>query len=135
MEIKNIKSMSDGTFIIELNSYPFHATASETPEVFERVKTMIDRGEPVTVYVAPPQVDDQSQQARTWRDGEIERVKWLRERHRDELDRNRSTTLSGEQFVQLLDYIQALRDWPQSTDFPDDQRRPAAPPWIAEPVE
>ncbi|WP_433916234.1 phage tail assembly chaperone [Pseudomonas protegens] len=31
----------------------------------------------------------------------------------------------------LLDYIQALRDWPQSTDFPDDQRRPAAPPWIA----
>ncbi|MDP9524719.1 phage tail assembly chaperone [Pseudomonas protegens] len=132
MVIKNIKSMSDGTFIIELNGYPFHATAPETPEVFDFVKAMIDRGEPVTDYVAPPHVDDQPRQARTWRDGEIERVKWLRERHRDEIDRNRSTTLSGEQFGQLLDYIQALRDWPQSADFPDVQHRPAAPPWIAE---
>lgn len=69
---------------------------------------------------------------RQWRDVEISRVRWLRERHRDEVDLDLATTLSGEQFRELLTYVQALRDWPQSNAFPASEQRPAAPSWLAE---
>jgi hypothetical protein len=72
------------------------------------------------------------QQARYWRDGEIERVKWLRERHRDEQDQQLRTTLTAAQFASLLWFIQLLREWPQSPTFPDPAQRPVAPAWIAE---
>ena len=84
-----------------------------------------------------PVVSQVEQQAdgRAWRDNAIESVKWLRERHRDELDLALEPTFSTEQFKELLLYMQALRDWPQSPDFPDIELRPIAPSWIAEQVE
>ena len=69
---------------------------------------------------------------RKWRDAELVSLMWLRERHRDQREIGGSTTLTAEQFGELLVYIQALRDWPQSPDFPDTQHRPVAPSWIAE---
>lgn len=72
------------------------------------------------------------QAERDWRNAELERVKWLRERHRDEQDIGRRLTLTVEQFSELLDYLQQLRDWPQSEQFPEVKHRPVAPPWIAE---
>lgn len=72
---------------------------------------------------------------RGWRDGELSSVIWLRDRHRDQLDLGAETTLTSEQFTGLLTYMQELRDWPQSPDFPDSQHRPTAPVWIAEQVQ
>lgn len=69
---------------------------------------------------------------RDWRDEELTARQWLRDRHRDEQDLGRATTLTEEQFVELLGYLQALRDWPQSEAFPDVTYRPVAPDWIAE---
>ncbi|MFL1525848.1 phage tail assembly chaperone [Pseudomonas sp. O230] len=69
---------------------------------------------------------------RKWRDAKLISVMWLRERHRDQLEIAGPATLSTEQFSELLVYMQALRDWPQSPDFPDNQHRPVAPSWIAE---
>ncbi|WP_338500889.1 hypothetical protein VRB50_12375 [Pseudomonas poae] len=69
---------------------------------------------------------------RSWRDAEIERVKWLRERHRDEVDSARPTTLTARQSGELLDYVQALRDWPAASQFPDPEGRPIPPDWIAQ---
>ena len=69
---------------------------------------------------------------RAWRDAELSSVVWLRERHRDQREIGGSITLTGEQFVELLVYMQALRDWPQSPVFPDNLHRPTAPDWIAE---
>ena len=69
---------------------------------------------------------------RAWRDAEVESVKWLRERHRDEMDLEIASTLTAEQFKELLTYLQALRDWPQSPDFPTQALRPIQPGWIAE---
>ncbi len=69
---------------------------------------------------------------RQWRDVELAAQQWIRDRHRDELDLGRPTTLSNEQFAELLAYLQALRDWPQTEAFPDATYRPIAPAWIAE---
>jgi len=81
---------------------------------------------------APEPVLDPAVQEREWRDGELSGVLWLRERHRDQLEIAGPTTLTAEQFNELLVYMQELRDWPQSPDFPDSQHRPTAPDWIAE---
>jgi hypothetical protein len=67
---------------------------------------------------------------RRWRDGELESVKWLRERHRDELELGGATSLTADQYGELLAYMQSLRDWPQATKFPGTKYRPTRPAWI-----
>ncbi|CAM3806735.1 hypothetical protein CCOS865_01834 [Pseudomonas reidholzensis] len=67
---------------------------------------------------------------RQWRDGELAARQWLRDRHRDEQDLGRPTTLRNEWFDEFLVYLQALRDWPVSEFFPDPQQRPPAPGWL-----
>lgn len=99
-----------------------------------KIRAHDERGLPYLVD-APEVVPDLATQEREWRDAELTSVMWLRERHRDQLEVETPTTLASEQFKELLVYMQALRDWPQSTDFPDVQHRPAAPPWIAEQLE
>ena len=89
-------------------------------------------GRPVLGAIPLPVERDLSELEREWRDSELTAVMWLRERHRDQLEIEVETTLTAEQFRELLVYIQALRDWPQSPDFPVLEQRPAAPSWIAE---
>lgn len=69
---------------------------------------------------------------RAWRNAELERVKWLRERHRDQHEMGVAPALTADQFGELLAYMQDLRDWPQSELFPDSEQRPNAPSWVAE---
>lgn len=78
----------------------------------------------------PAPVLDTGVSERAWRDVEIERVKWLWERHRDEVDSARPTTLTVMQSGELLDYVQALRDWPTDPQFPAEDARPQCPTWI-----
>ncbi|MEN5143550.1 phage tail assembly chaperone [Pseudomonas juntendi] len=86
------------------------------------------------ILIDPPALtaEEVSSQERSWRDSELAANQWLRDRHRDEQDLGRATTLTEDQFVELLGYLQALRDWPQSESFPDLTFRPVAPGWIAE---
>lgn len=84
------------------------------------------------VYVPMPSAGADVDVERSWRDAELVSVMWLRERHRDQLEIARETTLSAEQFTELLEYMQDLRDWPQSPSFPDIEQRPPSPAWIAE---
>ena len=88
------------------------------------------------ILIDPPvhvlTVDELAAAERLWRDGQVSTTEWLVTRHRDELDMQVVTTLTAEQFVELLVYRQALRDLPQSEAFPDTAQRPVAPPWIAE---
>lgn len=72
---------------------------------------------------------------REWRDAELASVMWLRERHRDQQEIGGNTTLSDEQFKDLLVFMQTLRDWPQASEFPDVEKRPIRPSWIADQTE
>lgn len=99
-----------------------------------KVRAHDEQGLPYLVDV-PEVVPDLATQEREWRDAELTSVMWLRERHRDQLEVEAPTTLTGEQFKGLLAYMQALRDWPQSADFPGSQHRPLPPVWLAEQIE
>ncbi|KJK17197.1 phage-like protein [Pseudomonas sp. 2(2015)] len=72
---------------------------------------------------------------RDWRNAQLAGVEWLRNRHRDEQDLQREPTLSAQQFSELLAFMQQLREWPQTEQFPDAAHRPVAPAWIAEQVQ
>ncbi|UVK80698.1 phage tail assembly chaperone [Pseudomonas sichuanensis] len=67
---------------------------------------------------------------RAWRDTELAALVWLRDRHRDQLEIGAATTLTPEQFGELLAFMQALRDWPQSAAFPDSSARPVPPAFL-----
>ena len=90
-----------------------------------------DKGLPY--LISAPIVDpDLPAVERAWRDSELIALTALRDRHRDQLEIEAETTLSIEQFRELLVYLQQLRDWPQSGFFPDANNRPSAPGWLAE---
>lgn len=69
---------------------------------------------------------------RVWRNAELSATEWLVMRHRDERDLALDTSLSVAQFTELLNYRQALRDWPSAGTFPDSAKRPKAPAWLSE---
>lgn len=68
--------------------------------------------------------------ARGWRDSEVSRVTWLRDRHRDEVELGSETSITPEQYAQLLLYIRDLRDWPAAPEFPAEESRPEVPDWV-----
>lgn len=88
-------------------------------------------GMPCAVDQAEPPEDRRIALERAWRDAELSSSEWLVNRHRDEQDMLLATTLTANQFAELLSHRQALRDWPQSDHFPTTQLRPIAPTWIA----
>lgn len=81
------------------------------------------------ILIDPPP-EDLAVLERAWRDGEILRVQWIRDRHRDERELNRPTTITSEKFAGLLGYMQQLRDLPESSSFPAAEARPVVPAWI-----
>lgn len=80
----------------------------------------------------PANAENPAASERAWRDGEIAAHEWLISRHRAEIELQRETTLTTGQYTELLQYLQALRDWPAAEAFPDSTQRPANPPWLAE---
>ncbi|MGE8350124.1 MAG: phage tail protein [Pseudomonas protegens] len=89
-----------------------------------------ERGFPVAIDAPGPTGEQLADNERAWRDRTLLTAAGIRDRHRDELELDRPTALSPEQFKGLLGYMQALREWPQSPDFPLLERRPVAPLWL-----
>ncbi|AIS14622.1 phage tail assembly chaperone [Pseudomonas chlororaphis] len=73
--------------------------------------------------------EDAPDQARKWRQSVLADSQWLVTRHRDEQELGRGTTLTAKQYLELLEYRQALRDWPTCEGFPEVVGRPPAPVW------
>lgn len=118
--------------VVEISHERFDAVIGN-PEL-GKVRSHDAEGLPI--LIDPPEVeltdDELAANERAWRDAEVSSTEWLVSRHRDEQYMQLATTLTAEQFAELLVYRQALRDWPQSEAFLDAEQRPVAPPWIAE---
>ena len=76
-------------------------------------------GAPVAVEAPEPPFETLAQRARRRRDGEIEALRWMIDRHRDETEMGRTPTLSADAYGALLDHVQALRDVPAQAGFPE----------------
>lgn len=65
----------------------------------------------------PPKLEDLQKQARFQRDVALQDVLWKVERHSQEQALQLEPSLSAQQYLALLAYIQALRDYPQQDSW------------------
>lgn len=68
----------------------------------------------------PPTAAELFDRLRSFRDARITDILWMRERHADELELGKETSLTPEQYTTLLTYVQALRDIPAQPGAPWD---------------
>ena len=68
----------------------------------------------------PPQptIEELFDRLRSFRNARIADALWMRERHADELEIGKETSLTPDQYITLLTYIQALRDIPAQPGAP-----------------
>ena len=92
-------------------------------------------GRPIIVDAPGPTLEELKNQERAARDRMLLLTDPMIARHRDELEAERPTTLSAEQYKQLQGYRQDLRDWPESEHFPAAEHRPLQPSWLAEQIQ
>ncbi|PZU74150.1 MAG: phage tail protein [Brevundimonas sp.] len=85
-------------------------------------------GAPVAVDAPTPPIVTLAALARRRRDLEVDRLRWLIERHRDEIALGLTTTLTPEDFTLVLQHLQALRDVPEQPGFPEQIDWPELPP-------
>ncbi len=100
-----------------------------------KVITWGDDGYPVLVDPPPLTADEMAATERVWRDLRLAETDSVVTRHRDELESGGPTTLTAEQYTDLQGYRRQLRDWPQGTEFPLVDHRPAPPPWLTGPLQ
>ena len=93
------------------------------------------KGRPSTAPAPGPTLEELKNRERAIRDRALLLTDPLISRHRDELEAERPTTLTAEQYKQLQGYRQDLRDWPESQHFPAIEYRPAQPAWLAELIQ
>ncbi|HDO1383572.1 TPA: hypothetical protein P2R06_001852 [Aeromonas veronii] len=89
---------------------------------------MIDWGQVIT---AEQQTENRKQGARADRDVILSSSMWVVERHRGQVDLEGETSITNQQYKELLLYHQALRDWPNQSSWPYIQM-PPEPDWLAE---
>ncbi|MEN5094517.1 phage tail assembly chaperone [Pseudomonas protegens] len=114
-----------------------HAYDEDAPEHFIPSSLLPMSETQIKAYIdsATSALPTKEDTERNWRDIELTSLKWLRERHRDQLEIQTPTSIDREQFNELLVYMQALRDWPQSASFPDANFRPMAPSWVTQQIQ
>ncbi|UNM22789.1 phage tail assembly chaperone [Pseudomonas sp. ArH3a] len=90
------------------------------------------KGRPSIAPAPGPTVDELKNRERAIRDRVLLLTDPLISRHRDEVEAERPTTLTAEQYKQLQGYRQDLRNWPESEHFPAAEYRPDEPVWLAD---
>ena len=87
---------------------------------------------PVLIDPPPPSAEALATIKRQWRDECLALTDGVVSRHRDELEDGSPTTLTTDQYADLQAYRRALRNWPESGEFPLSEHRPLSPPWLAQ---
>lgn len=75
--------------------------------------------------------EERARAARARRDELIASTMWIAERHRGQVQLELETSITAEQYTDLLTHHQVLRDWPIQQGWPDIDM-PPAPDWLAE---
>lgn len=136
-------SRTQGCFLDDsINILPADALLLSVEEHAKYLKAQVD-GKAINFETEPPSLIDRptqpaevlAQVERNWRSEQLEATDGVVSRHRDELEEGADTTLTAAQYSELQTYRRALRDWPESGEFPLVDHRPPAPRWLAEQIQ
>lgn len=117
--------------IINNSVYEIIETAGDISEMFHPSVRLIECGDEICVgwtyqdgiFEPPPSIVEHeivAKEVREMRDHFLATTGWLLERHREQLESGVPTSLTHQQFADLLAYRQALRDVPQQAGFPHE---------------
>lgn len=129
----------NNSYVITKNGHPYHVPnegkyAEEWVEVQAYALAHPEYVTEEETYVPPlPTQEDLAAQVRAVRDTRLEACTWIVERHRDQLDAGKATTLTPDEYQAWLTYRQALRDLPQQPGFPWAGPDDPECPWPEEP--
>lgn len=93
------------------------------------------KGFPVLIDLPPRSSEASAAIERKWRDEQLLVTDGVVSRHRDELEEGADTTLAAEQYSELQGYRRALRNWPESGEFPLIDHRPPTPLWLTDQLQ
>ena len=91
-------------------------------------------GDPIYVYDVSrddtARDNDYAAELKIERDALLGECDWYAMRHRDQADNSETTSLSGAEYTELLNYRKALRDWPSDEVDIYDRTAPTKPAWM-----
>lgn len=99
------------TYTVEVVTVPNPFTSGTTEEEHK-------------VYVDDITPEEVADGIRAVRDLKLQEVCWVRDRHLDEVALGVTTTLTNEQYLEVLQYMQELRDLPVQVGFPHEFQWP-----------
>lgn len=94
-----------------------------------------EHGYPLLVDRPAPSPEYFESVERVWRDGQLAATDGVVSRHRDEQEEGLETTLTSAQYAELQAYRRALRNWPETGEFPLIEHRPPSPGWLIGPLQ
>lgn len=114
---------------------PAHATFDAPPEAGDGEQVLFRDGgwvvEPIPTEPEPepaiPDLAEQAAEARGRRDREVRSVRWMIERHADQVLLGVAPTLSTAEHLQLLQHVEDLRNVPEQPGFPTTIAWPELP--------
>lgn len=95
------------------------------------VLTADEEGRPAVAPPPPPTTDQLAASVRRDRDARIADIQWMVERHTSQLALETATTLSHADYLELLQYLQDLRDVPLQAEFPQSVTWPIPPAFVS----
>ncbi|WP_010213949.1 phage tail assembly chaperone [Pseudomonas sp. R81] len=132
IEIQNPRCLLPPESELVVTSAEEHAAIYNAIATSNVVLSSDNKGYPITIPAPGPAPEEMAYSERALRDKMLLLTDPLVARHRDELEAERPTTLTVEQYKQLQGYRQDLRDWPESEHFPTVEYRPEQPAWLAD---
>ncbi len=131
-DYRDIKKKNDGSFVVKKNGIPYHITdKDEFYDEFKFISAYAERhSDEISNYVeaifmteeemlAKMNYEEKAAYHRQKRDALLNAELWKVERHEHEKILGLATTLSDDEYMNLLRYIQSLRDLPEQPNFPN----------------
>lgn len=134
-EITRASGASNECQILEVDDViPDNVTVEELQVDAATTGEMDSEGNPLYEYdVSLDAVARQAKyeaELRVERDALIAECDWLAGRHRDQTENSETTSLTGPEYTELLNYRKALRDWPADESDIYARTAPTKPAWM-----
>jgi len=113
-DVHLVDSVEDDSYI--LPEEVTHLTVIDWNGATPNVGEIFKDGTFMSTWTAVP-IERRTSTLRTKRDSLLPPMDSLVTRHRDQIDASQATTLTTEQYQELLTYRQALRDFPENVDL------------------
>jgi len=128
----DVSVKADKTFVVTVAGNRCHVTQDYNKPLYQAIRAYLDDGGKFSKYAEDVFVDsDPLVLARLWAETSLQKTETLVAQYRDARDLGGDLPITAEQFTALLNWRQAVRDWPRAKRYPAESTQPKAPAWLS----